>query len=80
MIMDAVFHTMNISQESIIYQVEKECTKTIDMILEKVGFYNNAGVSEQDFRNFILDKILVNFYSSKTPARQLAMHFIERIA
>ena len=51
MILDAVFHTMNISQENIIYQVEKECRKTIDMILEKIGFFNPDGVKEQDFKN-----------------------------
>jgi hypothetical protein len=81
LILDAVFHTMNISQENIIYQVEKECKKTVDMILDKIGFYKQGGeVPEADFKNLILDKIMINFYSTKAPARQMAMQFIERIA
>lgn len=81
LIMDAVFHTMNISSENIIYQVEKECKKTLDLILEKVGLYTPGlrGV-ESDFKNQILDKIIQQLYSTKAPARGMSMHFIERIA
>lgn len=80
-IMDAVFHTMNISSENIIYQVERECKKTLDMILEKVGMYTPGlnGVSV-DFKNQILDKIIQQLCSMKAPARSLSMYFIERIA
>ena len=60
LIIDAVFHTMNISAENIIYQVEKECKKTLDLILEKVGLYT-IGLNgiDQDLKKQIMDKIIL---------------------
>ena len=81
LIIDAVFHTMNISAENIIYQVEKECKKTLDLILEKVGLYT-IGLNgiDQDLKNQIMDKIILQLYCTKAPARNMSMYLIERIA
>lgn len=71
---------MNISSENIIYQVEKECKKTLEMIFEKIGFYTRGMTVETEFKNQIMDKVIQQLYSTKAPARAMSMYFIERIA
>ncbi len=39
--MDSLFHILNTNNESLVYQVEKECKNTLDKFFEKVGLYSN---------------------------------------
>lgn len=82
--LDALFHVLNISHEQLVNQVEQECKKTLNMFFEKVGTYN-AGIftterNDNDFQTMIMDKIMTQLYQNKTPARSMAMHFVETIA
>jgi hypothetical protein len=72
--LDAIFHILNITNEQMVAQVEIECKKTLDMLLGGIlKLYSNPQQeSRRDASLFdnVMDKILSNFFSLKTPARQ----------
>lgn len=49
--MDSLFHILNSSHETLIYQVEKECRATLDKFFDKIGIYTKTlaeSIDEKD--------------------------------
>jgi len=83
--LDTLFHILNTNNDSLIYQVEQECSSTVDMLFNKIGMYSPNILStideaESALYHAVLDKILQNIHQNKGSARSVATHFVELIS
>lgn len=83
--LDSLFYILNTNNESLVYQVESECKKTLDKFFEKVGMYQEnvfttIDEEEKSFNYAILDKVMQNLHQNKVSSRNVAIHFIELIS
>ena len=84
-LLDALFHILNTNSESLVYQVEKECRNTFDLLFEKILIFSeqlSQSIDEKDkiFYTYVIDKLMQNLISPKKSARTVAMNYLEIIA
>eukprot|EP00347_Sterkiella_histriomuscorum_P010775 403374964 len=84
-LVDSVFHVLVTNNDSLVYQVEKECRSTLDLFIGKIGLYtknilDTIDDSEKDFYSAVLDRVLVNIVQSRNSARHIGQFFIEEIS